>query len=86
MLYPQLRFSIKGTPLSQIVESRLIRCKGTQAAYIKHGIDVQEEQLKKHAVKALEKDSYGIEPESDAGLLYSGKHPSGERCALRTCF
>ncbi|KAM0786540.1 hypothetical protein ACM66B_001997 [Microbotryomycetes sp. NB124-2] len=54
---PQLRFTIKGT----------------DGAFIKHGLDVQEDQLKAGANEAVAKNDFGIEPESLQGQLYTAK-------------
>ncbi|KAL8278605.1 hypothetical protein RQP46_008897 [Phenoliferia psychrophenolica] len=56
---PQLRFSIKGT-------------SGT---FIKHGLDCQEDQLKKGAASALSQSDYGVEPASLDGTLYKASGP-----------
>ncbi|KAM0750822.1 NAD binding Rossmann fold oxidoreductase [Meredithblackwellia eburnea MCA 4105] len=51
---PQLRFSVKGT----------------SAAFLKFGLDVQEEQLKSGGAAALAKEEFGVEPEELSGTLY----------------
>ncbi|KAK4055839.1 hypothetical protein OIO90_003094 [Microbotryomycetes sp. JL221] len=54
---PQLRFTVKGT----------------DAAFIKHGLDVQEDQLKADATQAVSKADFGVEPSSQHGQLYTKK-------------
>ncbi|KAK4049143.1 hypothetical protein OIV83_004339 [Microbotryomycetes sp. JL201] len=54
---PQLRFTIKGT----------------DAAFIKHGLDVQEDQLKAGAHEAVARSDFGVEPENLQGQLYTSE-------------
>lgn len=55
LVSPQLRFTIKGT----------------QASFVKHGLDVQEDQLKAGASSAVSAGDFGLEPEKLAGQLYT---------------
>ncbi|GAA5891162.1 hypothetical protein JCM5296_004915 [Sporobolomyces johnsonii] len=50
--------------------------KGTAGAYVKHGLDVQEDQLKAGGAAAVSAKDFGVEPESASGLLYTLENPS----------
>ncbi|GAA6010096.1 hypothetical protein JCM10207_007557 [Rhodosporidiobolus poonsookiae] len=45
--------------------------RGTQATFVKTGVDVQEPQLVEGGAKAIEKEDFAVEPESQAGVLYT---------------
>lgn len=48
---------------------------GTEAAFIKFGLDVQESQLITHGAGALELANFGQEPDSLRGTLYTIADP-----------
>lgn len=48
---------------------------GTEAGFIKFGLDVQESQLITHGAGALELDDFGQEPDSLRGRLYTIADP-----------
>lgn len=71
---PQLRFTIKGEsggPSGPSISLTACDVTGTKASFVKHGLDVQEDQLKAGAAAAVADPSFGVEPEKLAGQLYT---------------
>jgi len=78
LVYPQLKVTLKATYLAREETPRYI-VHGTEGSYIKHGLDPQEEQLKKGENPFSE--GWGKEPESDWGVLnteINGLHYRGK--------
>lgn len=49
---------------------------GTEASFVKFGLDTQEDQLKTGGASAVLKPDFGVEPEEIHGTLYTLKDPS----------
>lgn len=78
LVTPQLRFTIKGQSLSS-PRRRIpltLSLPGTDASFVKFGIDVQEDQLKEFGASAVSRPDFGVEPESLCGTLYTLADPS----------
>ena len=68
LFYPILKVTLKAGMLVSDPTPRFI-LRGDQGAYVKYGMDVQEEQLA--AGMSPNREGWGIEPESNHGILYS---------------
>ncbi|GAA5827447.1 hypothetical protein JCM11251_003817 [Rhodosporidiobolus azoricus] len=60
----------RGSILSLLSPQQRFIIRGTNATYIKHGVDPQESQLVAGGSAAISKDDYAVEPEELAGKLY----------------
>lgn len=65
--YPELRVTLKATCLAAEKRVRFL-LRGTEGAYLKHGLDSQEDRLK--AEGAIVREDWGKEPEGQWGSLY----------------
>ncbi|SCV70334.1 BQ2448_1728 [Microbotryum intermedium] len=84
LVSPQMRFIVKGTGnrSSNPKEFQLnipfdpFHLLGTKGAFVKHGLDVQEDQLKKGAKGAVDQADFGVEPTELQGTLFEaeGQH------------
>ncbi|ORY70655.1 NAD binding Rossmann fold oxidoreductase [Leucosporidium creatinivorum] len=61
----------RGSILSHVSPQLRYTIKGTSASFVKHGLDIQEDQLKAGAASAVTKSDFGVEPASLAGQLYT---------------
>ncbi|GAA6040272.1 hypothetical protein JCM8097_009396 [Rhodosporidiobolus ruineniae] len=66
----------RGSILSLITPQERYLIKGTTASYVKHGVDVQEDQLKAGGKDAIAQANYGVEPEELSGKLYKLEDPA----------
>lgn len=57
--------------LSHVTPQLRYTIKGTSASFVKHGLDIQEDQLKAGAHSAVSQSDFGVEPASLAGQLYT---------------
>lgn len=78
LVTPQLRFTVKGSSSSPPpgIHPDPFLPAGTEASFVKFGIDVQEDQLKEFGAAAVSRPDFGIEPESIRGTLYTLADPS----------
>jgi len=60
----------RGTMLSLLSPNLRFVVRGTQGAFVKHGLDIQEDQLKAGAAAAVAKHDFGVEPASASGTLF----------------
>lgn len=60
----------RGTMLSLLSPNLRFVVRGTEGAYVKHGLDVQEDQLKADGAGAVAKHDFGVEPREASGTLY----------------
>ncbi|SCZ87497.1 BZ3500_MvSof-1268-A1-R1_Chr2-2g04963 [Microbotryum saponariae] len=60
----------RGSVLSLVSPQMRFTVKGTKGAFIEHGLDVQEDQLKKGAKSAVDQADFGVEPKELQGTLY----------------
>ncbi|GAA5984172.1 hypothetical protein JCM11641_005137 [Rhodosporidiobolus odoratus] len=60
----------RGSILSLLAPQQRFIIKGTTASYLKHSVDVQEEQLVAGGADAINQPDFAVEPESAAGVLY----------------
>ncbi|SGY14877.1 BQ5605_C013g07144 [Microbotryum silenes-dioicae] len=65
----------RGSVLSLVSPQMRFTVKGTKGAFIKHGLDVQEDQLKKGAKSAVDQADFGVEPKELQGTLYEVEGP-----------
>ncbi|KDE07452.1 hypothetical protein MVLG_02317 [Microbotryum lychnidis-dioicae p1A1 Lamole] len=65
----------RGSVLSLVSPQMRFTVKGTKGAFIKHGLDVQEDQLKKGAKSAVDQADFGVEPKELQGTLYQVEGP-----------
>jgi len=63
--------TVQGSILSRVAPQLRFVVKGTDAAFVKYGLDVQEEQLKAGAAAAISMPDFGVEPVSLQGTLYT---------------
>lgn len=65
-------------PLTAVISSAILspvdpqirfKIRGTNASYVKHGLDVQEEQLKYEPPMPLDDPRFAVEPKSSEGVL-----------------
>ncbi len=61
----------RGTMLSLLSPNLRFVVRGTEGAYVKHGLDVQEDQLKADGAAAVAKvETFGVEPKEASGTLF----------------
>lgn len=65
----------QSSSLSLLTPQQRFLVKGTKASFIKHGLDVQEDQLKKFGKDATGKEEFGRESEEAYGRLYKVENP-----------
>jgi len=65
----------QSSSLSLITPQQRFLIKGTKASFIKHGLDVQEDQLKKFGKDAVGRNDFGVEVEESWGKLYRVENP-----------
>ncbi|KAK4705239.1 hypothetical protein P7C70_g970, partial [Phenoliferia sp. Uapishka_3] len=63
----------RGTVLSLLAPQLRFSVKGTSGAFIKHGLDCQEDQLKAGGASAPPQSDFGVDPAALAGTLYTSK-------------
>lgn len=66
----------RGSILSLLTPQQRFIVKGTQASFIKHGVDVQESQLVARGGDAIKMDGFAQDPEDLFGKLYTLENPS----------
>ncbi|GAA6062060.1 hypothetical protein JCM10212_003558, partial [Sporobolomyces blumeae] len=66
----------RGSSLSLVSPQLRFTVKGTKASYVKHGLDVQEDQLKKGGQDAVRDQGFGKESSEASGVLYRLEKPS----------
>ncbi|KAG9003810.1 hypothetical protein FRB94_008504 [Tulasnella sp. JGI-2019a] len=75
--------TVRGSPLSALKSQPRYTIKGTKGSFLKHGLDVQEDQLRVlNPPMATSDSAFGVEPESNYGLLTtvdSSNHMKEER-------
>jgi len=82
----------QSSSLSLITPQQRFLIKGTKASFIKHGLDVQEDQLKKFGKDAVGRNDFGVEVEEAWGKLYRAENPQeverveSERGSYRSWF
>ena len=57
------KFTLRAHPLSQRTPQLRYTVRGSKGTFVKHGLDVQEQQMKEHGVAAFGKDWFGRESE-----------------------
>jgi len=61
--------SVRGSPLSAFESQLRYAVRGTKGSFLKHGIDTQEDQLKLNPPISTNAATFGVELETDQGLL-----------------
>ncbi|GAA5889652.1 hypothetical protein JCM6882_007093 [Rhodosporidiobolus microsporus] len=70
-----LTATARGSILSLITPQQRYIVKGTDASYVKHGVDPQEAQLIAGGAGAIAKEDYAVEDKAQAGVLYKLANP-----------
>ncbi|KAG8889128.1 hypothetical protein FRB98_005743 [Tulasnella sp. 332] len=74
--------TVRASPLSALASQLRYAIKGTKGSFLKHGLDVQEDQLRLNPPLSTSDRAFGVEPESIHGVLTtvdSSNHLKEER-------
>jgi predicted dehydrogenase len=61
----------QSSSLSLVSPQQRFLVKGTKASYLKHGLDPQEDSLKKFGKDAVEREDFGVEEKGQSGKLWT---------------